>query len=126
MAKIFKYKGKSVDELKNLSIKEFANLLPSRERRSLNRGISEQHKIVLEKIKEGKKKIRTHCRDLIILPQMIGAFIQIHNGNGWVPVTINEEMIGHRLGEYTITRKKLKHSAPGVGATRSSASLSVR
>lgn len=126
MAKKFTYKGKTIEELKKLSLKEFAELIPSRERRSLLRGLPEQHKKVLEKIRKGKKKIKTHCRDMIILPEMIGAFIQVHNGNEWKSLNITEEMIGHRLGEFTITRKKLKHSAPGVGATRSSASLSVR
>ncbi len=126
MAKIFKFRGKSVEELKKLSLKEFADLIPSRERKSLLNDDSEQHKKVLEAVRRGKKKIRTHCRDLIITPEMIGAFIQVHNGNGWTSLTITEELLGHRLGEFTLTRKKLKHSAPGIGATRSSASLSVR
>ncbi len=126
MAKKFTYRGKTIEELKKLSVEEFAKLVPSRERRTLLKGTSEEHKKILEKIREGKSKIKTHCRDMVIIPEMVGSFIQIHHGNGWTPVNIIEDMVGHRLGEFTLTRKRLKHSAPGIGATRSSASLSVR
>lgn len=126
MAKVFVYKGKNLEELKKLTLEEFAKLIPSRERRSLKRGLTEQQKTLLKHIKQGKKEFKTHCRDLVILPEMVDKLIKVHNGKEWVPVKIQPEMLGHRLGEFALTRKQIKHSAPGIGATRSSASMSVR
>ena len=124
--KEFIYRGKKLEELQELSINEFAELLPSRQRRSLKRGFTEQQKILLNNIKKGEKDIKTHCRDMIILPSMVGMKIKVHVGNKFESIIIQEEMIGHRLGEFTLTRKKIQHSAPGVGATKSSAAVSVK
>lgn len=124
--KEFTYKGKTLEELKKMSINELAEYLPARQRRSLKRGFTEQQKILLKKIRAGKKNIETHCRDMIILPETVGLLIKVHNGKEFIPVTIQPEMIGHYLGELALTRKKVEHSAPGIGATKSSASLSVR
>ncbi|MBW2999480.1 30S ribosomal protein S19 [Candidatus Woesearchaeota archaeon] len=124
--KEFTYRGKKLQELQELSLNDFIELLPARQRRSLKRGITAKQKMVLEKVKKGEKNIKTHCRDMIILPEMVGILIKVHNGKEFVPVTIQQEMIGHLLGEFALTRKRIAHSAPGVGATRSSASISVR
>jgi small subunit ribosomal protein S19 len=126
MAKEVTFRGKKPEELKKLSMQEFMQMIPSRERRSLKRGLTEQQKIFLENLRAGQKELRTHCRDLVVLPEMLGKLIKIYNGKEWVPVTIEPEMLGHRLGEFAQTRRKVSHSAPGIGATRSSASLSVR
>jgi small subunit ribosomal protein S19 len=66
------------------------------------------------------KPIRTHARDMVILPEMVGTTIAVHNGKEFVPVEIVPEMIGHRLGEFAITNKRVVHGRPGVGATKSS------
>lgn len=124
--KVFTYHGKNLEELKKLSLKEFAQLVDSRTRRTLLRGVPEEHKKVIEKIKKSSKRIKTHCRDMIIVPEMVNQTILIHNGKEFVAVIIQPEMLGHRLGEFALTRKNLAHSAPGVGATRSSASASVK
>ncbi|MBW2974210.1 30S ribosomal protein S19 [Candidatus Woesearchaeota archaeon] len=124
--KEFNYRGKRIEELKAMSLNELMPLLPARERRSLKRGLTEQQKILLKHIKSNKRNIETHCKDMIILPNMVGLTIKIHNGKEFVPVIIQEEMIGHYLGEFIITRKKVEHSAPGIGATRSSGALSVK
>ncbi|MBI4141510.1 30S ribosomal protein S19 [Candidatus Woesearchaeota archaeon] len=126
MAKEFTYRGKTFDEIKTMSINDFAQLIPSRERRKLLYGLTEQEKKLLELLKENKQKLRTHCREMVIIPDMIGKVIQVHNGKEFLPVIVEKEMIGHRLGEFSMTRKKVGHSAPGIGSTRSSASLSVR
>jgi len=126
MVKKFTYRGKTLEELKKLSIDQLAQLLKARARRKIKRGFTEQEKKLLEKIRKGKKKLRTHCRDMIILPEMVGLTIHVHNGKEFLPVVIKEEMIGHRLGEFALTRKRVQHSAPGVGATRSSAHISVK
>ena len=94
-------------------------------------GFSEEQKNLLEKIravKEGRRKkmIRTHQRNMIILPEMIGIKIAVHSGKEFVPVEIKLEMIGHYLGEFVMTRKEVSHKAPGVGATRSSKHVSVK
>ena len=124
--KEFSYRGKSLEELQQLSLKELALLLPARERRKINRGFRESEKIFLKNVEKNKRNLETHCRDMIVLPLMVGKTIKVHSGKEFVPVIIVAEMIGHRLGEFSLTRKSLKHSAPGIGATRSSASLSVR
>lgn len=124
--KEFTYKGKTTEELSKLSLNELASLLPSRQRRTLKRGFTEQQKILLKKIRSNEKSIETHCRDLIILPEMVGKIIKVHQGKELAPVIIEPDMIGHCLGEFASTRKRVAHSAPGIGATRSSASLSVK
>jgi small subunit ribosomal protein S19 len=122
----FKFRGKTLDELKKLSTEEFAKLIRSRERRTLMRGMTEQEKILMKNINENKKNIETHCRDLVILPKMVGMTIKVHTGKEFFPVIILDEMIGHRLGEFAMTRKKVGHSSPGIGATKSTGSLSVK
>ncbi len=124
--KDFTFKGKTVEELKKLSLTELAQLLPSRQRRTIKRGFTEQQKILLEKVRSNEKNIETHCRDIIVLPEMIGLKIKTHQGREFVPIIIEPEMVGHRLGEFVLTRKRVAHSAPGIGATRSSASMSVK
>ena len=128
MPKQFTYKGYTLEELQKMPMDEFIKLLPARQRRSLLRGLTEAQRILLEKIrkakkamKEGKKVvIKTHVRDMIILPEMVGLTIHVYNGREFVPVEIKPEMIGHYLGEFAITCKPVKHGAPGVGASRSS------
>jgi small subunit ribosomal protein S19 len=116
----FTYRGKTLEDLKKLSIEEFATLVPSRQRRTIQRGFSEEHKKLLHKIKIKDPNIRTHLRDMIVLPEMIGMKINIHSGKEFTPVELIPEMLGHYFGEFVLTRKKVSHGAAGVGATRSS------
>jgi small subunit ribosomal protein S19 len=125
MPKEFRYRGKSLEELNSMSTEALLELLPSRARRSLNRGVSEEKRKLLEDaraIKEGKYEgvIKTHARDMIILPTMVGLTISVHNGREFVPLQVKPEMIGRYLGEYVITNKKVVHGTPGIGASRSS------
>ena len=124
--KEFTYKGKSVEELKNLGLSEFIELIPSRQRRSLQRGYTDAQKSLMKKIENGKNNVKTHCRDLVIVPKMIGLTLRIHNGKEFTAVKIEPEMVGHFLGEFSQTRKRMTHSSPGVGSTRSSAHVSVK
>jgi len=122
------YRGKNVEELKQLDIREFATLLKSNEKRTVLKQHDEIHSFVLDcnqKIQIGKP-IRTHLRKMVIVPRMIGMRINVYNGKEFLPVDINTEMLGHRLGEFSVTRSKVKHGAAGIGATRSSASASVK
>jgi len=125
MVKEFNYKGKTDEELQSLSNDELFGILNSRQRRSLKRGLSENKKKLIAEIKlakQGKNKnpIKTHQRDIIILPYMIGVTINVFSGKEFTPITISNEMIGHYIGEYVITNKRVSHGAPGVGASRSS------
>lgn len=124
--KEFTYYGKTMEELKKLSLNEFAELAPTRVRRSLKRGLTDQQKILLKRIKKQDKDIKTHCRNMVILPEMVGSTLRIHNGKEFVKIMVTEEMLGHFLGEFTLTRRGVSHSAPGIGATRSSAAMSVK
>ena len=111
-----------------MSMDEFINLLPSRQRRSLHRGLRAEQGILLENIRKAKEALRkggnatvkTHVRDMIVLPEMVGVTILVHNGKEFVSVEIKPEMIGHYLGEFAITNKPVKHGTPGIGASRSS------
>jgi len=124
--KEFKYRGKTLEELKNVDLNEFIDMLPARQRRSLKRGLTEQEKILLREIRSNKSDIKTHCRDMVILPEMIGRNIRVHNGKEFVRLMIEDEMIGHLLGEFAMTRKTVSHSAPGIGSTKSSSNISVK
>ena len=123
MAKIYKFRGKTQEELEAMNLEEFSNLLKSRQRRALKRGLPKQQKKLLESIRKAKGKdrlIRTHSREMIILPEMVGTKLGINNGKEFIMVIIDASMVGHRLGEFSQTRKRVQHSAPGLGATRSS------
>jgi small subunit ribosomal protein S19 len=115
----FTYRGKTLDELQEMSLDQFAELLNSRGRRKINRGLSEKEKKILEDL-EDSDSTKTHERDMIVVPQMVGKTVHVYNGQDFVPVEIDEEMLGHYLGELAKTRKRVSHSAPGLGATRSS------
>jgi small subunit ribosomal protein S19 len=125
LPKEFRYRGRSIEELSSMSTEALLELLPSRARRSLNRGVSEEKRKILEDaraIKEGRLQgqIKTHARDMIVLPSMVGLTIGVHNGKEFVPLEVKPEMIGRYLGEFVITNKKVAHGTPGIGSSRSS------
>jgi len=127
MVRIFKYKGKTLEELKSMSLEEFSRLLPSRERRSLLRGLSERQKKLLEEIKKDREEFhKTHERDMVILPEMVDVKLGVYNGKEFKRVTIIPEMLGHRLGEFSLTRHRVMHSSPGAGATRGSKHIPLK
>ena len=128
MPREFSYRGYTSTQLQQMSMDEFIRLLPSRQRRSLLKGLTNGQRILLEEIKEAKKAtekgkkiiVKTHCRDMIILPEMIGLTLLVHNGKEFSSVEIKPEMIGHYLGEFASSIKKVVHGTPGIGASRSS------
>ncbi len=123
--KEFTYKGKTLEELQQMTLAEFSMLTKSDARRKIRR-MNDQDKKLSNKIERAKKPVKTHNRDMIILPKFVGKTIAIHSGKEYQQVLILPEMIGHWIGEYAMTRKKVGHNAPGVGATRSSSSMSVK
>ena len=125
MAKKFDYKGIELAELQKVPSDKLFELLNSRQRRSLKRGLSDNKKKLISEIKatkEGNNKnpIRTHQRDIIVLPYMVGVTLNVFSGKEFTPITLSTEMIGHYIGEYVITNKRVNHGAPGVGSSRSS------
>ena len=124
----FHYRGHTLDELKKMNMDQFIQLLPARARRSLRRGLPPRQKKLLERLrrayrakKRGKDLLtRTHVRDMIIFPEMVGLKIGVYNGLRFEIIEIKPEMIGHYLGEFSLTRRHVQHGSPGIGATRSS------
>ena len=125
MRKGFTYKNKTLEDLQKMSLSELASIMTSEGSRKIKR-LGEQEKKFIKKVQTSKKPVKTHLRSMIVLPFMVGKTILVHDGKSFQPVNIIEEMIGRRLGEFVFTRSRVSHSAPGIGATRSSASLSVK
>lgn len=132
MAKEFYFKGKTIEELKAMPEADFMMLVNSRARRSLKKG---QDKALMKKVKQvaevvekgGKAKtIRTHRRDTVVTPEMVGMKFGVHNGKEFVTLDIEPEMLGHYFGEYVLTRKRLIHGKAGIGATKSSKAVTAR
>ena len=128
MAKEFTFRGKTLEELKALDVREFAKFLKSRQRRAVLRQFDMIENFIIKSQKklEKNKQVRTHLRHLVIVPKMADWIINVHNGKEFVAVKIMPEMLGHRLGEFAATRKRVQHGTPGIGATKSSAALSVK
>jgi len=107
------FRGKTLEELQKLDVREFAKLLSSNSKRNVLRNFQEHEKFLIrmkEKSDKGKRSIKTHIRDLIILPKMVGVKFQIYNGREFLPLEITFNMLGHKLGEFSPTRAKAKHS----------------
>jgi small subunit ribosomal protein S19 len=118
--KEFTYKGMTIEELKKLDVREFAKYLRSRQRRTVLRQFQKVEDFINRAREKQRKdkRIRTHQRDLVVVPQMIGMKIAIYNGNTFVPVEVIGDMLGHKFGEFAPTRARVKHSSAGVGATK--------
>ncbi|MBO4248624.1 MULTISPECIES: 30S ribosomal protein S19 [Halomicrobium] len=122
----FTYRGHTLDELQELSLDEVAELLPARQRRSITRGLTDEQQKLLEKARDAEPEetannpIRTHLRDMPILPEFVDLTFAVHNGQSFERVQVEPEMIGHYLGEFQLTRKSVEHGQAGIGATRSS------
>ena len=109
------YRGKNVAELVKIDTREFAKLVKSRARRTILRNYDTIEQFVRSSDEKlaNNKPIKTHNRSLVIVPGMLGKEVGIHNGKEFVKVRIVEEMLGHRLGEFALTRKIAKHTTVG-------------
>ena len=127
MARRFVFKGREIEEVRRMSLDEFVKLLPSNYRRTLKR-MSYKFKRFLELMRktDAKKIIKTHLRDMVVIPEMLDRRFQVYNGKERVDVMITPQTLGKRLGELSITTKMVKHSGPGVGATRGSKSVELK
>ncbi|KYK31866.1 MAG: 30S ribosomal protein S19 [Theionarchaea archaeon] len=126
--KEFGYRGIEMEELQKMPMDKFIALLPARQRKTMKKGLPPEKRKLVVRLRKAKKAlnngetliVRTHCRDMVVLPEMVGLTVGIYNGKEFAMVEIKPEMIGHFFGEFALTRRRVKHSAPGVGATRSS------
>jgi len=118
--KEFLYRGFTMEELLAMSFDEILAILPSRARRTYLRGLNYEQQLLFDKLKTAEDTVKTHRRDLPIIPQFVGKKVSIYNGKEFKDFEIKPEMIGHFLGEFVLTRRPPQHSGPGVGATRSS------
>jgi len=116
----FTYRGYKIDELKAMGMSELLPLMPARARRKINRGLNRSEETLLAKIRGGDEKVRTHVRDMIVMPEMIGKTIEIYNGKEFLKVEFQPESVFHYLGEFALTRHKVTHGSAGIGATRGS------
>ncbi len=129
MAEIYIYRGKTIDQLKAMSNEELSKIANADARRIFKNGFSKEEKTLLSKVEKrakSKKTIKTHVREMIILPSFVGLTFGVHNGKEFVPVEIKPQMIFHRLGEYSLTTKQVKHGMPGLRATRSSGFVPIK
>jgi small subunit ribosomal protein S19 len=126
--KEFVYRGMGIEELQKMPMDKFISMLPSRQRRTLKKGLPPNKRKLIVRLRKAKKAlqkgenvtVRTHCRDMVVLPEMVGLTIGIYNGKEFKMVEIKPEMVGHFFGEFALTRGRIRHSAPGIGATKSS------
>ncbi len=130
MARLYTFRGKSAEEIKKLDNKQFSEMLTSRQRRAIKR-MGHEYKELIAKVEESKKEdstkiIKTHIREAVILPSWLGLRFGVYNGKEFKDMVITDEMLGHRLGEFSFTTKRVQHSAPGIRATRGSKFLEVK
>jgi len=115
-------RGQTLEHLKSLDVRESAKFIPSRSRRSVLRHFEIVEAFIrkCEDAKSKNKKIRTHLRDIVIVPKLVGYNVQVYNGKTFTEFEITGQMIGHRLGEFSPSTGRVAHSAAGIGATKSS------
>jgi small subunit ribosomal protein S19 len=128
--RIFNFRGKTTEDLQKVSIEEYSKLVTARQRRQIKR-MPEEYKALIARVNEAKKAgstkaIKTTLREALILPSWVGMKFGIHDGKEFKEFTISNEMLGHRLGEFSFTTKRVVHSAPGIKATRGSKFLAVK
>lgn len=127
--KKFQYRGVELEPLLDLTLDELVRMFPARARRRLSRGLKRKPKALITRLRKAKKEaapgerprgIKTHLRNMIIMPEMIGSVVGIYNGKVFNGIEILPDMVGMYLGEFCITYKPVLHGRPGIGATHSS------
>ncbi|XP_022097459.1 40S ribosomal protein S15-like [Acanthaster planci] len=125
----YTYRGVDLEQLLDMTNEQLMELLGCRARRKFNRGLKRKPLALLKKLRKAKKEappmekpevVKTHLRNMIIVPEMVGSIVGVYQGKTFNQVEIKPDMIGHYLGEFSITYKPVKHGRPGIGATHSS------
>ncbi len=130
MVRIFTFRGKTLEELQAMKLDDFSKLLKSRQRRALKR-MSYSYKSLIVKAEKVRKSgsgkvVRTQTREALVIPSWVSMKFAVYDGKAFQEMTIGPEMIGHRIGEFVYTVKRVVHSAPGIRATRGSKFLAVK
>jgi len=116
----YTYRGFTIGELLQMAPSDQVKIMPARVRRKFLRGLTRDEEDLLSRVRAGDPKIRTHLRSMVVMPEMVGKTLEIHNGKEFQRVDIQPEAVYHYLGEFALTRHKVAHGAAGIGATRSS------
>jgi small subunit ribosomal protein S19 len=122
----FTYRGHTLDELREMDLEEFAELLPARQRRTITRGLTAEQQKLLDEAAEATPEatandpIRTHLRNMPVVPAFVEKTVAVYDGQSFERVEVEPEMLGHYLGEFVLTRTSVEHGQAGIGATRSS------
>nr|ALS05021.1 40S ribosomal protein S15 [Centropages dorsispinatus]ALS05022.1 40S ribosomal protein S15 [Centropages dorsispinatus] len=125
----FTYRGVDLDQLLDMNHEQLMELFTCRIRRKFSRGMKRKPMALIKKLRKKKKEaavnekpdvVKTHLRNMIVVPEMTGSIVGVYNGKTFNQVEIKPEMIGHYLGEFSISYKPVKHGRPGIGATHSS------
>merc|ERR1712141_890088 len=119
----FTYRGVDLDQLLDMNNEQLMELFPCRIRRKIGRGLKRKPMALIKKLRKKKKGcppnekpdvVKTHLRDMIIVPEMTGSIVGVYNGKTFNQVEIKPEMIGPYLGEFSIPYKPVKHGRPGI------------
>ncbi|KAJ2162386.1 40s ribosomal protein S15 [Coemansia sp. RSA 552] len=125
----FSFRGVDLDQLLDVPSEQFMDMVSCRARRKFKRGLKRKPMGLIKKLRVAKQNapdnekpeaVKTHLRNMIIVPEMIGSVVGVYNGKVFNQVEIKPDMIGHYLGEFSITYKPVRHGRPGMGATHSS------
>jgi len=123
------YRGVELTEVLEKPLDEIVSMFNARQRRRYRRGVPKKYENLLKKLRDAKtnclegekpKGIKTHLRNCIVVPEMVGSNVNIYNGKTFVPVEIKADMVGYYLAEFSLSYKPVTHGKLGVGATRSS------
>ena len=127
--KKFTFRGIDLDKLLDVTHAELATMCRARIRRRFQRGLKRKPMALIKKLRAAKaacgpmdkpEGVKTHLRDMIIVPEMIGSIVGVYNGKVFNQVEVKPDMVGCYLGEFSITYKPVGHGRPGIGATNSS------
>ncbi|GAV27701.1 40S ribosomal protein [Pichia membranifaciens] len=123
--KQFSFKGVELEQLLELSTEDFAKLCDARVRRRFSRGLGAKPMHLIKKLRAAKISapanekpavVKTHLRNMIVVPEMIGSVVGIYNGKVFNTVEIKAEMVGHYLGEFSITYNPVQHGKAASGS----------
>lgn len=127
--KKFSYRGMDLEALLKLDVTVLQHHVRSRIRRRFKNGLGRKPMRLIKRLRKAKRNagpmekpepIKTHLRNMIIVPEMVGSQVGVYNGKDFLLVEVKPEMIGHYLGEFSITYKPVGHGRPGIGSTNSS------
>ena len=129
------YRGIELDKLLEMPQEEVVNLFCAKNRRSFKRNRRGSHTRLIKKLKksvkdapygEKPKGVKTHLRNMIVTPDMVGSVVEVYGGKYWTPVEVRADMCGYYLGEFSLTYKPIRHGKVGHGATRGSKFTALR